>query len=106
MNWKRVIFGAGIGFALGFLVAIKWQANTMAPEKILKRAKEHVNEKFPITGSWIHMIPETYTKNDIDYVVYRGGITAANESGEDVPYEFIADAKTGTILEFWKMNGG
>ena len=49
------------------------------------------------------MKPENYTKNDLDYEVYKGGITR-NTEGKREQFEFVADASTGTILELNAQN--
>lgn len=101
MSWKRFVLGMSIGFAAGLLVTKEIQKEKVSPEKILKLVKQNLNQKFHITGSWIHMIPETFEKNEIQYTVYRGGITTS-QGDELIQYDFVADAKTGTILELSK----
>ncbi|WP_028399770.1 PepSY domain-containing protein [Ectobacillus panaciterrae] len=99
MNWKSLLLGAGLGFAAGYAVANKLQQGSHVPaEKALKMAKELFEDKGEITGSWIHMVPEVLEKFDLTYEVYRGGVTALAD-GVQERFEFLADAKTGTILE-------
>lgn len=98
MSFKRFFVGLSIGFAAGLLLNKGIQQEKVSPEKILKTVKQQLQEKYTITGSWIHMIPENYEKNEINYTVYRGGITTTNQD-EVIQFDFVADAKTGTILE-------
>lgn len=99
MNWKTFLLGAAAGFATGYATKqILNQTNTPSPDKVLAQVKETVRKDGSIYGSWILMKPETYQKNDLDYQVYKGGITR-NTDGNREQFEFIADATTGTILE-------
>lgn len=99
MNWKSLFVGLGVGFTAGYLAANKVQRNShIAAEKALKMAKKVFEEKGEITGSWIHMVPEVLEKYDLMYDVYRGGITALIDEVQE-RFEFLVDAKTGTILE-------
>lgn len=102
VSWKRLLIGISIGFAAGLFLSKELQKDEVSPEKVLKLVKQSLNEKFHITGSWIHMVPENYEKNEMNYTVYRGGITTTNDEDEVVQYDFIVDAKTGTILELSK----
>ncbi|WP_369902238.1 PepSY domain-containing protein [Bacillus manliponensis] len=99
MNWKSVLAGIGIGFAAGYVVANKIQEQAhISSDKALKMVKEAFENKGEITGSWVHMVPETFEKYDLTYDVYRGGITTALDDIQE-RFEFLVDAKTGTILE-------
>ncbi|CAM4149825.1 peptidase M4 [Bacillus manliponensis] len=99
MNWKSVLAGIGIGFAAGYVVANKIQEQAhISSDKALKMVKEAFENKGEITGSWVHMVPETFEKYDLTYDVYRGGITTALDDVQE-RFEFLVDAKTGTILE-------
>ncbi|MFS0864501.1 PepSY domain-containing protein [Fredinandcohnia sp. 179-A 10B2 NHS] len=98
MSWKKFLLGVGVGFAGAYLLKEAMTETLLPGDKALKQAKEVFKKNGPIDGSWIQMNPEEYTKSGILYKVYKGGITRTvnNESRQ---YEFIADAKTGTILE-------
>lgn len=99
MNWKSLLTGVGIGFAAGYVVANKMQEQShISSDKALKMVKEAFENKGEITGSWVHMVPETFEKYDLTYDVYRGGITTALGDIQE-RFEFLVDAKTGTILE-------
>lgn len=101
MNWKSFIGGIAAGFAAGYVVKeLTNQTGLASPEKILSTIKTTLNQDGSnIRGSWIMMKPEKYTKNELDYDVYKGGLTKVTGT-EATQYEFIADANTGTIIEF------
>ena len=104
MNWKTFISGVAAGFAAGYVVKeLANQGNIASPEKILSTIKSTIGQSGEtIRGSWIMMKPEKYTKNELDYNVYKGGLTK-QEGTEATQYEFIADAATGTIIDFYEQ---
>ncbi len=97
MAIKRFIVGLGCGLAVGYLLRPKLENEKITPERALKEVKKVVSRNHAISGSWIHMLPETIEQNHISYDVYRGGLSTATEDGT-VQYEFLVDAKTGTLL--------
>ncbi|MDQ0220314.1 hypothetical protein ELQ35_03075 [Peribacillus cavernae] len=104
MNWKTLLLGAVAGFAAGYAGKQIWeQSGNPSPEKVLENVKSAVKKDGKIYGSWILMKPETYEKFDLDYQVYRGGITRHNE-GKREQFEFVADASTGTVIDFTHKN--
>ncbi|GGE77564.1 PepSY domain-containing protein [Priestia taiwanensis] len=102
MSWKKVLIGVGIGVGAGvganMLVQKKLEKKYVKPEDALSTVKEAFKRKGEISGSWIHMIPESYDRFGLEYEVYRGGITAKEEEGS-IRYEFLVDATTGTVLD-------
>ncbi|OIK08986.1 peptidase M4 [Bacillus sp. MUM 116] len=104
MNWKSFLFGAAAG-ALGSIAVRELiaQKSTISPEKVLTNVKNQFKQNGAISGSWIHMKPEPYQKEHIHYQVFKGGISK-NNSGENEQYEFIADAKTGTIIDVHSLS--
>ncbi|WP_117170647.1 PepSY domain-containing protein [Paraliobacillus sediminis] len=98
MNWKPVAYAAGIGAVAGFIVKDQLTKQPIKPEYALKRAKEAFKQQGPVSGSWIYMKPESFNKNDLNYTVYRGGITRTIDS-TNKQFEFYVDAKTGSIIE-------
>ncbi|HDR8486261.1 PepSY domain-containing protein [Bacillus sp. 22475] len=99
MSWKGLVAGLGVGFAAGYLVANKVQEQShISSEKALKMVKQALSHKGEITGSWVHMVPETFEKYDVAYEVYRGGLTTMLDDIQE-RFEFLVDAKTGTVLE-------
>lgn len=103
MNWKTFITGAAAGFAAGYVVKELSNKNSMvSPEKVLTTIKTTLgDEGTNIRGSWIMMKPEKYTRNSLDYDVYKGGLTKV-DGRESSQFEFIADANTGTILDIYQ----
>lgn len=103
LNWKSFFIGFGTGLIGGF-VANKYLKHVQetSPEKVLDQVKSLFKEQGPISGSWIQMKAEPYERDQLHYQVYKGGITkVVNDVSE--PYEFIADAETGTILSINKL---
>ncbi|MBJ8110929.1 PepSY domain-containing protein [Bacillus cereus group sp. N6] len=99
MSWKGLVAGLGVGFAAGYLVANKVQEQShISSEKALKMVKQALRHKGEITGSWVHMVPEAFEKYDVAYEVYRGGLTTMLDDIQE-RFEFLVDAKTGTVLE-------
>ncbi|WP_079510102.1 PepSY domain-containing protein [Mesobacillus jeotgali] len=104
MNWKAFILGVGAGLAGAYAVKeLASQKETVSAEKVLNDAKAAFKKSGPISGSWINMTVEPYSKTPIEYKVYKGGISR-NVNGEVEQYEFIADAATGTILDAYPLN--
>ncbi|SFB17907.1 MULTISPECIES: PepSY domain-containing protein [unclassified Bacillus (in: firmicutes)] len=103
MKWKSFLIGVAVGVAGGYAVK-ELASNKMpiSPEKALNDAKNWFKQQGPINGSWIHMEPEQYEKNKLKYKVYKGGITKSEE-GNNVQYEFVADAMTGTIIDVYQL---
>ena len=61
MSWKGLVAGLGVGFATGYFVANKVQEQShISSEKALKMVKQALSHKGEITGSWVHMVPETF----------------------------------------------
>lgn len=99
LNWKSFFLGLGVGIVSGFLTKELLDTKTVvSPEKALANAKELFKQSGPISGSWIQMNTEPYEKQNLQYTVYKGGISRALD-GSFEQYEFIADASTGSIIE-------
>lgn len=100
MNKKGFIIGLLCGVAAGYFTKSAI-ANTgvYSSEEILHKVKQSIASSGKITGSWIMTSPESIKRNSLNYKVYRGGVTQLNEE-ETNSFEFLADAKTGTIIEW------
>lgn len=98
MKWKGFLLGALTGIAVGWLTKTITDNQYYSPEEVLQNVKKRMKPKGKITGSWIMTNPEQIDMNTISYQVYRGGITCINDE-EKSNFEFLADAKTGTIIE-------
>ncbi|RFU66261.1 PepSY domain-containing protein [Peribacillus glennii] len=104
MNWKTLLLGAAAGFAAGYAAKQKIdETGGPSPERVLENVKAAVKKDGKIYGSWIVMKPENYEKFNLDYQVYKGGITR-HANGKREQFEFVADASTGTILELTQKN--
>lgn len=104
MNWKSFILGAAIGVIGGFAVKeVIAQKTNVSPEKVLEQVKRQFKQNGPISGSWIHMEAEPYEMQQIQYRVYKGGISK-NHNGVSEQFEFIADAQTGTVLDVHSLS--
>ncbi|MGG1398635.1 PepSY domain-containing protein [Bacillus salipaludis] len=99
MNWKSFIIGAAAGAISSLAVReIISKNSTISPERVLENVKKQFKQNGDINGSWIHMEAVPYQKQQIHYQVYKGGISKNNE-GTAEQYEFVADAKTGTVID-------
>ena len=104
MNWKTFLLGVGAGLAGAYAVKeLAAQKETVSADKVLNHAKAAFKKSGPISGSWINMNAEPYSKFPIEYQIYRGGISR-NVDGQVEQYEFIADASTGAILDAYPLN--
>ncbi len=103
MNWKTLIAGAAVGFATGYVAKEAVSRNyTLSSDRVLKIVKDIFKEQGPISGSWINMQKEPYEKAGTTHLIYRGGITRETE-GLNQSFEFLADSKTGNLLDIYKL---
>lgn len=104
MNWKSFIFGVGVGIFSGIMARELVTSSTfISSESVLEQVKNAFRKQGSINGSWIYSKTEPYEKNHITYSVYKGGISRM-VNGDLEQYEFIADAKTGIILDAFPLN--
>ncbi len=99
MKWKDFALGIVAGVAAGaaaYAVAQKYTEHTPADD-VLENVKEAFSKEGPIDGSWIVMKPEQYDGLIAPMNVYRGGISRMRD-GQLEQFEFLADAKTGTVV--------
>ncbi|WP_141433774.1 PepSY domain-containing protein [Bacillus sp. 03113] len=99
MKSKSFLLGVTAGVIGGYL-AKKYiiDQNGISSDKALELVKEAFKRDGAISGSWIHMKKEFFEKNDVQYEVYKGGISKT-ANGVIQQYEFIANAQNGEILE-------
>lgn len=99
MSKRKLALTTVIGFGLGFAAQrlLNSKRSYLTPEDALEKVKATFALESPINGSWIYLEKEEYKQNDLSYQTYRGGVTREID-GTNIPYEFIADAATGTIL--------
>ncbi|HPI99663.1 MAG TPA: PepSY domain-containing protein [Enterococcus sp.] len=91
--------GATIGLASG-IAATVWVKNRkeLSADDVLNQVKRAFLLEGPIEGSWINFEKQPLRKFAVHSTAYNGGITRM-EDGELAIYEFLADAKTGTVLD-------
>ncbi|HWO75430.1 MAG TPA: hypothetical protein VNM69_05855 [Bacillus sp. (in: firmicutes)] len=103
MNAKSFFFGLITGVAAAALLQKPLAASTFKqPENVLHKVKSQFKKNGPISGSWIEMKTQSYAKGPFTYTVYKGGITR-NLATHTEQWEFIADAKTGLVLETYVL---
>jgi predicted small secreted protein len=95
VKWRTLLLGAAVGLISGYALSKRIK---LSPEKVLEQVKTNFKKHSPIQGSWIHMEVEPFLKGQIQYQVYKGGISRT-VNGINEQFEFIADASTGTIIE-------
>ncbi len=104
MNWKTFLTGVGSGIAVGIVLTKAIDQNsTISAEKALANAKAAFKKHGPISGSWIQMEKQPYSKSLLDYEVYIGGISRIVD-GQTEQYEFIVDTTTGAILDAYLLS--
>ena len=96
-----LLMGFGVGFAVGYIAKRGLNGKTLSPERALCEVKSTLKENgIDTDGAWIYSQTEELSKDKLSQSVYYGGITENHDDEEAVHYDFVADAKTGTILEF------
>ncbi|WP_226535443.1 PepSY domain-containing protein [Fictibacillus halophilus] len=98
MNWRNLIFAGLAGAVVGYAVTKK-QTEWLSPEKALKMLKEKANQTYNISGSWILVNRESTSVLGLPYTVYKGGFSDSSYGNSPVHYEFLIDARTGTLLQ-------
>ncbi|PWG01045.1 PepSY domain-containing protein [Levilactobacillus bambusae] len=89
------IIAAVIGYIISQFIS---KPQRLSPEAILTEVKKAFRAEAPVEGTWIQTHAVPFQKFALKTDVYYGGITRY-EDDELVTYEFIADAKTGSILD-------
>jgi len=103
MNWKDVTVGAVVGIAAGIAISQGTSKTvSVSADKVLQDVKDQFKQRGSIDGSWIQMKPEEHEILAVKNHVYRGGISR-HQGSELEQFEFIADAKTGTIMDVYKI---
>lgn len=104
MKTRDLVIGFFTGIAAGVLIReVSTRIETIKPaELVLHDIKQLFKKEGPIDGSWIYMKTEPFTRQAISTDVYRGGISRVRQ-GEVEQYDFLADARTGTVVELVKI---
>ena len=100
-------FTAGFFIATGaflgaWLVCNFYEKKLVNGDVIVGNVRRLITVVGTIEGSWIEMEPVYIEQEDFSGYVYYGGITR-KEQEELVQYEFYADAKTGAVLDLYKI---
>lgn len=74
----------------------------LTPNDILSKVKQAFRKESTIEGAWIDEHPHKHAQFAIHTMVYSGGLSRM-EDEKLVSYEFIADAKTGSILKMQRL---
>ena len=107
MSKNRSSFKAGLFLATGaflgaWLVSKFYEKKLVNGDIIVGNVRRLFTVVGTIEGSWIEMEPVYIEQEDFSGYVYYGGITR-KEQEELVQYEFFADAKTGAVLDLYKI---
>ena len=107
MSENKSSFTAGLFLAAGafvgaWLVSKFYEKKLVNGEIIVGNVRRLFTVVGTIEGSWIEMEPVYIEQEDFSGYVYYGGITR-KEQEELVQYEFFADAKTGAVLDLYKI---
>lgn len=107
MSENKSSFTAGVFLAAGafvgaWLVSKFYEKKLVNGDIIVGNVRRLFTVVGTIEGSWIEMEPVYIEQEDFSGYVYYGGITR-KEQEELVQYEFYADAKTGAVLDLYKI---
>lgn len=107
MSKNKSSFTAGLFLAAGafvgaWLVSKFYEKKLVNGDIIVGNVRRLFTVVGTIEGSWIEMEPVYIEQEDFSGYVYYGGITR-KEQEELVQYEFYADAKTGAVLDLYKI---
>ncbi len=92
-----------LGFTSGLVIShILINKQKVSANRILENVRKAFLKEGPIEGSWVEMKQAPLQKFAIKTNVYYGGVTRY-EDGNLIQYEFIADAKTGTIIDIYRL---
>lgn len=95
----------GAGSSIGAALTAKYyEKRLVSGEVILQNVRRLFTVVGTIEGSWIEMEPVFLEKDSYTGYVYYGGVTRKEEGDALVQYEFYADAKTGAILDLYRMD--
>lgn len=95
LSLLSILFGFIMGKSL-------FNRQYMTPNAILERVKQAFRKESTIAGAWIDEHPHQHAQFAIHTMVYSGGLSRL-EDNQLVAYEFIADAKTGSILKMKRL---
>lgn len=98
---KTMLFAAGL--VAGSVAITWWQTRfERRGESILQDVKQFFQEQGEIEGSWIELEPVELERDYKLIKVFYGGITL-KEHEQRTQFEFVADAKTGALLDVYPL---
>ncbi|MCL1630649.1 hypothetical protein M3N64_01605 [Sporolactobacillus sp. CPB3-1] len=96
---KTLIIGVIAGYIAGMTVTRIMNGKiTLSSEQVLERVKHTAKNQLSFDGAWICLTPHIWSNDQLNHLVYKGGLIC-NEQGKNHHYDFVADAKSGTILQ-------
>ncbi|GAJ25211.1 hypothetical protein JCM15457_66 [Liquorilactobacillus sucicola DSM 21376 = JCM 15457] len=102
-NNLPLFLGILLGFATGIYTnELARRKNAASPQKILKKVKKIFREETPIQGAWISTSTKPFQKFAFKTEVYSGGLSRL-EDHQLIQYKFLADAKTGGVLDLQRL---
>ena len=101
-SFKAGLFLAAGAFVGAWLVSKFYEKKLVNGDIIVGNVRRLFTVVGTIEGSWIEMEPVYIEQEDFSGYVYYGGITR-KEQEELVQYEFFSDAKTGAVLDLYKI---
>lgn len=101
-NQLAILAGLGVsaGLAIGSLIQ---ELRLKRPDRILTDVKASFRKSGALDGAWIEHHPVPFKRFAVQTLVYRGGVIK-HEDGRAVAYEFLADTKTGKVVDVWKVS--
>ena len=102
LNPRLLPVTLGASGVVGFLAGKLFGQRRISADQILKMIRDDFKREGEVTGSWInqHRIP--YQRFAVKTEAYEGGVTRL-EDDQPVDYQFIADAKTGSLLSLKRV---
>ena len=102
-SFKGASFLLAAGAVIGAWVTSKWfERRNVNGDVIVQNVRKLFQVVGTIEGSWIEMGPVFVDSPEFYGEVYYGGVTR-KEDNELVQYEFYADAKTGAVIDLYKI---
>lgn len=99
----QLSLGGVLGGIMGIFITRLFNGLThLDPDTILEHVKRQFRQESPIEGAWIERQTVPFQKFAVKTRVYYGGITRY-EDDQLVQYQFIADAKTGSVLDIHRL---
>lgn len=100
---KGASFLLAAGAVIGAWAASKWfERRNVNGDVIVQNVRKLFQVVGTIEGSWIEMEPVFVDSPEFYGEVYYGGVTR-KEDDELVQYEFYADAKTGAVIDLYRI---